>query len=73
MAISESFPWNPLQVMKVDYKSYLQHFAICDTRRWLFQMRFEFELQTLMCMLPIDLDYPTFYDLESEFFYVNLC
>jgi hypothetical protein len=36
-------------------------------------MCFEFELQTLMCMLPIDLDYPIFYDLESEVFYVTLC
>lgn len=31
-------------------------------------MHFEYELQTVMCMLPINLDYPTFYDLESEFF-----
>jgi hypothetical protein len=36
-------------------------------------MRFEFELETLMCMLPIDLYYPTFYDLENEFFNVTLC
>jgi hypothetical protein len=75
MAVSESFPWNAFQVMKVDYRSYLQHLAICGTPRWLLQMHFEFELQTLMCMLPINLDYPTFYDLESEFFmsfYVNV-
>jgi hypothetical protein len=73
MAVSESFPWNAFQVMKVDYRSYLQHLAICGTPRWLLQMHFEFELQTLMCMLPIDLDYPIFYDLDCEFFYVILC
>lgn len=37
-------------------------------------MHFEFELQTLkMCLLPIDIIYPTFYDLESVSFDVTLC
>jgi hypothetical protein len=37
-------------------------------------MPFEFELQTLkMCLLPIDLVYPNFYDSESVSFDVTLC
>jgi hypothetical protein len=37
-------------------------------------MHFEFELQTLkMCLLPIDIIYPTFHDSENVSFDVTLC
>jgi hypothetical protein len=72
--IYESLPWNALEGMKVDHRSYLQHLATNGSPRKSLQMHFEFELQTLkMRLLPIDLVYPTFYDLENDFSNVILC
>jgi len=74
MVVSESLPWNALEGMKVDHRSYLQHLATNGSQRKSLQMHFEFELQTLkMYLLPIDLVYPTFFDLESDFSNVILC
>ncbi len=43
----ESVPWNALEVVKINHKSYLQHVATNHTPRQSLKMWFEGELQTL--------------------------
>jgi hypothetical protein len=74
MVIGEKFPWNTLQVLKVDHKSYLQHLVRNDISKRLFQMHFKFKFQTLkMCFLPIDLVYLTSYDSKNDSFNATQC
>ncbi len=68
MFVSKNFPWNALEVVKINHKSYLQQLANNGTPKQSLQMYFEFELQSLkMCLDPIDLVYPTYYDSKRDY------
>ncbi len=73
MFVGKSPPWNALEIIRINHKSYLQQLASSSTPRQSLQMHFEFELQSLkMCLDPIDLVYPTiYYDSESDYSYVT--
>jgi hypothetical protein len=72
MFVGKNFPWNALELVKINHKSYLQQLADSGTPRQSLQMYFEFELQSLkMCLDPIDLVYPTYYDSKRDSSYVN--
>jgi hypothetical protein len=47
LIVGESVPWNTLEVVKINHKSYFQHVTTSHTLRQSFEMRFEGELQTL--------------------------
>jgi len=58
MFVSKSPPWNALEVVRINHKSYFQQLVSSGTPRQSLQMHFEFELQSLkMCLDPIDLVY----------------
>jgi hypothetical protein len=59
IVVGKSFPWNALEVVRINHRSYFQHLATNGTPRQSFQMCFElFELRYLkMCLDPIDLVY----------------
>jgi hypothetical protein len=62
MFVGKSPPWNALEVVRINHKSYLQQLANSGTLGQSLQMHFEFELQALkICLDPIDLVYPTMY------------
>jgi len=73
MFVGKNLPWNALEEIRINHKSYLQQLASSSTPRQSLQMHFEFELQSLkMCLDPINLVYPTiYYDLESDYSYVT--
>jgi hypothetical protein len=73
MFVGKNPPWNALEEIRINHKSYLQQLASSSTPRQSLQMHFEFELQSLkMCLDPINLVYPTiYYDLESDYSYVT--
>jgi hypothetical protein len=64
--VGESGPWNALEVVKINHKSYLQHVTTDRTPRQSFKMQFEGELRTLhKFMEPQELVEPT--PLSSSF------
>jgi hypothetical protein len=68
MFVGKNFPWNALEVIKINHKSYLQQLANGGTPKQSLQMYFEFELQSLkMCLDPIELVYPTYYDSKHDY------
>jgi hypothetical protein len=72
MFVRKNFPWNALEVVKINHKSYLQQLANSGISRQSLQMYFEFELQSLrMCLDSIDLVYPTYYDSKCDSSYVT--
>jgi hypothetical protein len=68
MFVGKSPPWNALEVIRIDHKSFVQQLTSSGTPRQSLQMHFKFELQSLkMCLHPIDLIYPTmYYDSKSD-------
>jgi hypothetical protein len=72
MFVSKNFPWNALEVVKINHKSYLQQLANSGTPKQSLQMYFEFELQSFkMCLDPSNLVYPTYCDLKCDYSSVN--
>jgi hypothetical protein len=68
LIVGESVPWNTLEVIKINHKSYLQHVAISCTPRQPLKMQFEGELWTLQkFMEPRDLIEPTPISSNSNF------
>jgi hypothetical protein len=60
LIVSESVPWNALEVVRINHTSYLQCVATSHTPRQSFKMWFEGEHQTLQkFMEPRDLFEPT--------------
>jgi hypothetical protein len=58
--MGESVPWNALEVVGINHKSYLQHVTTSHTPRQSLKMYFEGELRTLQkFMEPRDLVEPT--------------
>ncbi len=73
MFVGKSPPWNALEVVRINHKSYLQRLANSGTPRQSLQMHFEFELQSSkMCLDPIQQVYPTmYYDSKSDSSYAT--
>ncbi len=53
LIVGENVPWNALEVVKINHKSYLQHVTTSHTPRQSFKMRFEGELQTLQKFMEL--------------------
>jgi hypothetical protein len=53
LIMGENVPWNALEVVRINHKSYLQHVTTSHTPRQSLKMRFEGELQTLQKFMEL--------------------
>ncbi len=67
LIVGKSVPWNTLEVVKINHKSYLQHVTTSHTPRQSFKMCFEGEFRTLQKFIePWDLVEPTSLSSSSD-------